>query len=196
MGVLTDSANVTDSPDLGPPPVAHFDEGDPIKFDPKPEKPSTKTKSESREQSRALPANLETRKKRRESSHHRDTGDKRLNIQDSEETASRDPGAVKGQPLKTGAKRKLDVRDEEEQMGRSDDQEMFHFRSKPADSRTSESAVAKSTIIRASKHSKEREAAIASTQARKDKATEAPTLTSISNRKALGPSKCHQLSSY
>ena len=191
MGVLTDSANVTDSPDLGPPPVAHFDEGDPIKFDPKPERPSTKTTAASREQSRPLPANLETRKKRRESSHHRDTGDKRLNIQDSEETAPRDPGAVKGQPLKTSAKRKLDVRDEEEQMDRSDDQEMFHFRSKTADSRTSESAAAKPTIIRASKHSKERvnQAAIASTQARKDKATEAPTTTSITNRKALGPSK-------
>ena len=191
IGVLTDSANVTDSPDLGPPPVAHFDEGDPIKFDPKPERPSTKTTAASREQSRPLPANLETRKKRRESSHHRDTGDKRLNIQDSEETAPRDPGAVKGQPLKTSAKRKLDVRDEEEQMDRSDDQEMFHFRSKTADSRTSESAAAKPTIIRASKHSKERvnQAAIASTQARKDKATEAPTTTSIANRKALGPSK-------
>ena len=190
MGVLTDSANVTDSPDLGPPPVAHFDEGDPIKFDPKPERPSTKTTAASREQSRPLPANLETRKKRRESSHQRDTGDKRLNIQDSEETAPRDSGAVKGQPLKTSAKRKLDMRDEEE-TGRSDDQEMFHFRSKTADSRTSESAAAKPTIIRASKHSKERvnQAAIASTQARKDKATEAPTTTSISNRKALGPSK-------
>ena len=191
MGVLTDSANVTDSPDLGPPPVAHFDEGDPIKFDPKPERTSTKTTPGSREQSRALPANLETRKKRRESSHHRETGDKRLNVQDSEETAPSDPGAVKGQPLKTSAKRKLDVRDEEEQTGRSDDQEMFHFRSKTADLRTSESAAAKSTITRTSKHSKERlnQAAPASTQARKDKATEASTTTSITNRKALGPSK-------
>ena len=171
--------------------MAHFDEGDPIKFDLKPERPSTKTTSGLREQSRPLPANLETRKKRRESSHHRDTGDKRLNMQDSEETAPRDPGAVKGQPLKTSAKRKLDVRDEEEQMGRSDDQEMFHFRSKTADLRTSESAAAKPTITRTSKHSKERvnQAAIASTQARKDKATEAPTTTSITNRKALGPSE-------
>lgn len=190
MGVLADSANVTDSPDLGPPPVAHFDEGDPIKFDPKPERTSTKTTSGLREQSRPLPANLETRKKRRESSHHRDTGDKRLNMQDSEETTSRDSGAVKGQPLETSAKRKLDVRDEEEQMSRSD-QEMFHFRSKTADLRTSESTAAKSTTTRTSKHSKERvnQAAVPSTQARKDKATEAPTTTSITNRKALGPSK-------
>ena len=112
-------------------------------------------------------------------------------MQDSEETAPRDPGAVKGQPLKTSAKRKLDVRDEEEQMGRSDDQEMFHFRSKTADLRTSESAAAKPTITRTSKYSKERvnQAAIASTQARKDKATEAPTTTSITSRKALGPSE-------
>ena len=112
-------------------------------------------------------------------------------MQDSEETLPRDPGAVKGQPLNTSAKRKLDVCDEEEQTGRSDDQEMFQFRSKTADLRTSESASAKSTITRTSKHSKERvnQAAIANTQARKDKATEAPTSTSMTNRKALGPSK-------
>ena len=171
--------------------MAHFDEGDPIKFDPKPERPSSKTTSGSREQSRPLPANLETRKKRRESSHHRDTGDKRLDMQASEETAPKDSGAVKGQPLKTGAKRKLNVRDEEEEMGRSDDQEMFHFRSKTADLRTSESIAAKSTIIRTSKQTKERahQAAVVSAQARKDKATEVPTTTTINNRKALGPSK-------
>ena len=171
--------------------MAHFDAGDPIKFDPKPERPSSKSTSGSREQSRPLPANLETRKKRRESSHHRDTGDKKLNMQDSEETAPRDPGAVKGQPLKTGAKRKLNVRDEEEQMGRSDDQEMFHFKSKTADLQTSESAATKATINRNSKQTKERlnQAAVVSAQARKDKATEAPTTTITTNRKALGPSK-------
>ena len=191
IGVLADSANVTDSPDLGPPPVAHFDEGDPIKFDPKPERPSGKTASGSREQSRPLPANLETRKKRRESSHHRDTGDKKFNMQASEETAPRDSGAVKGQPLKTGAKRKLNVRDEEEEMGRSDDQEMFHFKSKTADLLAGKSATAQSTMTRTSKETKERgnQATVVSVQARKDKATEVPTTTTITNRKALGPSK-------
>ncbi len=173
--------------------MAHFDEGDPIKFDPKSERSSSKTTSGSREHSRPLPANLETRKKRRESSHHRDTGDKKFNMQDSEETAPRDPGAVKGQPLKTGAKRKLNVRDEEEQMGRSDDQEMFHFKSKTADLRTSVSTAAKSTVTRTSKQTKERvnQAAVVSAQTRKDKATEAPTTTTTTmiNRKPLGPSK-------
>ena len=191
IGVLTDPANVTDSPDLGPPPVAHFDEGDPIKFDPKPERSSSKTTSGSQEQSRPLPANLETRKKRRESSHHRDTGDKKLNMQASEETAPRDSGAVKGQPLKTGAKRKLNVRDEEEEVARSDGQEMFQFKSKNADLGTSESAAAKSTMNRISKQTKEKanQAAAVSAQVRKDKATEVPTTTTITNRKALGPSK-------
>lgn len=171
--------------------MAHFDEGDPIKFDPKPERPSSKTTSGSREQSRPLPANLETRKKRRESSHHRDTGDKKFNMQDSEETVPRDSGTVKGQPLKSGAKRKLNVRDEEEQMGRSDDQEMFHFKSKTADLRTSESAASKSTMTRTNKQTKERlnQATVVSAQARKDRATEVPTTTTITNRKALGPSK-------
>ena len=171
--------------------MAHFDEGDPIKFDPKPERPSSKTTSGSREQSRPLPANLETRRKRRESSHHRETGDKKLDTQVSEETAPMDSGAAKCQPLKTGAKRKLNVRDEEEEMGRIDDQEMFHFKSKTADLRTSESAGAKSTIIRTSKQTKERanQAAVVSVQARKNKTAEDPTATTTTNRKALGPSK-------
>ena len=112
-------------------------------------------------------------------------------MQASEETASKDSGSVKGQPLKTGAKRKLNVRDEEEEVVRSDDQEMFHFKSKTTDSRTSESIAAKSTIIRTSRQTKERahQAAVVSAQARKDKATEVPTTTTITNRKALGPSK-------
>ena len=171
--------------------MAHFDEGDPIKFDHKPERPSSKTTSVLREQSRPLPANLETRRKRRESSHHRETGDKKLDTQASDETAQMDSGAVKGQPLKTGAKRKLNVRDEGEEMGRSNDQEMFHFKSKTADLRTSESAGAKSTIIRTSKQTKERtnQAAVVSVQARQNKAAEDPTATTTTNRKALGPSK-------
>ena len=112
-------------------------------------------------------------------------------MQDSEETVPRDSGTVKGQPLKSGAKRKLNVCDEEEQMGRSDDQEMFHFKSKTADLRTSESAASKSTMTRTNKQTKERvnQAAVVSAQARKDRATEVPTTTTITNRKALGPSK-------
>ena len=164
--------------------MAHFDEGDPIKFDPKPERPSSKTTSGAREQSRPLPANLETRKKRRESSHHRDTGDKKSDTQASEATAPIDSGAAKGQPLKTGAKRKLNVRDEEEEMGRSNDQEMFQFKSKTADLRMSESASTKSTTIRTSKQPKERtnQAAIVSAQARKVKTAEVSTSSRRPNR--------------
>ena len=112
-------------------------------------------------------------------------------MQGSEETAPRDSGAIKSQPLKTGAKRKLNVRDEEEEMVRPDDQEMFHFKSKTADLRTSESAAAKPSMIRTSKQTKERtsQAAVVSAQARKDKATEVPVTTTMTNRKALGPSK-------
>ena len=40
LDIFADSANITDSPDHRPPPVAHFDEEDPIQFDPTP-KPSS-----------------------------------------------------------------------------------------------------------------------------------------------------------
>ena len=189
---------MTDSPDLGPPPVAHFDEGDPIKFDPKPERSISRTSSESTEGSQpTLPANLETRKKRRESSHHRDIGEQKSTAKSSQEATSRDPDVATGQPLKSGAKRKLNVRDEEDQPVRSDDQEKetFQFNRKIADSRMNESTAAKPNISRTSKPARDKVSQVATggSQVRKDRAAETPAIATTNNRKALGPSKSNPI---
>ena len=194
LEVFTDTANVTDSPDLGPPPIAHFDEGDPIKYDPKTEKDASRGPSEPIEDSHVkLPANLETRKRRRESSHHREIEDQKTSAKANQEATSKDLGTNVGQPLKSGAKRKLNMRDEEDQAVRSDDQEkdMFQFNRKTGDARGSDTTTAKPIIGRTSKHAKDQvnQSTAGSVQTRKDKVTEVPAVTTATNRKALIPSK-------
>lgn len=67
--ILNLSGNMTDSPELGPPPVAHFDEEGPIAFGSKdPEKP----KSLESDTSEMVSSNLEVRRRRRESFHKED----------------------------------------------------------------------------------------------------------------------------
>ena len=112
---ILDTANATDSPELGPPPVASFDEGDPIKYD------RSALPAEGQEgllecENLPLPgvANLETRKKRRESSQHTEVGQSRLGSQFQPRRAIiPDAPTTKTQPLKAGAKRKVNVREDE-----------------------------------------------------------------------------------
>lgn len=103
--------NSAESPDLGPPPVAHFEEGDPIKYD-------TITKVQESDNVTSFPvetsfSNLETRKKRRESSYTRE--ENRPNDLDPSNVSVNQPilNSILGQPLKSGAKRKFSARDEE-----------------------------------------------------------------------------------
>ncbi|RII04757.1 hypothetical protein CUC08_Gglean011006 [Alternaria sp. MG1] len=95
------------SPDIGPPPVARFEDEDPIGFDPSPAVEEQREEAGD-EGEPALSVNLETRKKRRESG-------PKLNIrrvslfespEEAEETATK--------PLRTGAKRKFSVQEDEE----------------------------------------------------------------------------------
>ena len=112
LGILSPPDNSADSPDLGPPPVAHFEEGERIKYD-------TITQVQESEAVTAFPvdtsfSNLETRKKRRESSytreaHHLDSPNLN-NISISQPSLN----GILGQSLKSGAKRKLSIRDVEE----------------------------------------------------------------------------------
>lgn len=67
--ILNLSGNMTDSPELGPPPIAHFDEEGPIAFESKdPEKP----KGSESDTSETVSSNLEVRRRRRESFHKED----------------------------------------------------------------------------------------------------------------------------
>jgi hypothetical protein len=101
------AADNTDSPDIGPPPVSQFINEDPVKID-LPTKSDT-NKEENSEIDPARSINLEQRRKRRDSA-----------APPEQKRASRfEPGPVQSgrevaQSLKTGAKRKLSTREDED----------------------------------------------------------------------------------
>ena len=97
--------DLSESPDLGPPPVAHFDVPDPIKFDPQPVEEEKHFTMEADSEPVMNMINLETRRKRRTSAF-------------LENVSSVQPEPAPSQPAegdataKVGAKRKLDIRDD------------------------------------------------------------------------------------
>lgn len=93
---LSDQSN--ESPDLGPPPVAHFDCEDPIKFHAAPESAESPNNDNDHIPA-SLSVNLETRRKRKDS--HQRTA---VACDSEEKTA----------PSRPQSKRKLSMRDEEE----------------------------------------------------------------------------------
>ena len=94
------NTNESESPDLGPPPIAHFDVADPIDFKPH-KQPKNESPEAGDEDVVQLPSNLETRRKRRTSSLLRDMT--------AEEAMSESEDKDKPSLFKSGAKRKLDV---------------------------------------------------------------------------------------
>lgn len=193
LELFSDPANAVDSPDLGPPPVAHFEEGDPIKFDAgkRVEEP---TPDIGEEIPQALSANLETRRKRRESSHSGDLG----RAQKTEPSAAQrgndlltTSSAGSSQPLKSGAKRKLSVREDEEHTDALNpvEKEVFRFHrrntpsSAPENPRTSASKLADLVSNKVTQDL----AAARGTSRSTTRETACVTVTST--RPALGPSK-------
>ena len=119
QNTLLDLGNVPESPELGPPPVAHFDQGDPIKTD-LAEKIGSTHDNNDREDidvPRDLGfANLETRRRRRASSlmkEMKDTDDD--NHPEAPETLNNGSDTL-DQTLRAGAKRKLSVRDDDKDL--------------------------------------------------------------------------------
>ncbi|KAL8877242.1 MAG: hypothetical protein Q9198_004705 [Flavoplaca austrocitrina] len=115
-GLVRASGDTADSPDLGPPPVAHFDAGDPIKFDATHHTIQMPGKTDKEgELNPMVFANLETRRKRRESSsrgqstRHEPTA---MHLDHAEISTDQ---IKPGYSLKTGAKRKFTAREEEEE---------------------------------------------------------------------------------
>lgn len=106
--MVADAAvDTTDSPEIGPPPVSQFVDEDPVKID-LPTRPKKNEHEDLSELDPALSVNLEQRRKRRDSS----------SSLDSKRASKVQPAPVTKEsagPLKTGAKRKLSVRDDEEQ---------------------------------------------------------------------------------
>ncbi|KAJ9642566.1 hypothetical protein H2199_004947 [Coniosporium tulheliwenetii] len=109
-------AQVSESPELGPPPVAHFEEeGDPIKSD----AGAVVCEGEEEEVPNELSVNLETRRRRKDGVVGREKmGVRKVAVFQSPPTDDSGDGAksegVMGQTLRTGAKRKLSAREEDE----------------------------------------------------------------------------------
>lgn len=103
----------SDSPDLGPPPVAHFQDEDPIKFDPQlvtsPTEETNNGLGETNTPPATLSANLETRRKRRDSKQDF----RRMSVFQSPPEKVEEPAADQSLPIRTSAKRKLSARNEE-----------------------------------------------------------------------------------
>ncbi|GME65378.1 Shugoshin [Neofusicoccum parvum] len=135
--VLTDAAE--ESPDLGPPPVAHFTDEDPIKFDPKPAIEDENDDMEvDQKDEEPLPAtlsvNLETRKKRRDSS-KLDLRKMSVFQSPGEDDTARASESEDSQPSKMGKKRKLSATAEDTngEAGEKDYRDDFRFSRRSGD---------------------------------------------------------------
>jgi Shugoshin N-terminal coiled-coil region/Shugoshin C terminus len=109
--LLDDDAATPESPELGPPPIAHFDVAEPIHFAPPtlPAGGTTQTANsyqDHEEDIKSLPDNLERRRKRRASALLEDMS----KLDDTRTEVSK--AADQSRSLKSGAKRKLDVRED------------------------------------------------------------------------------------
>ena len=111
---IADNTNAINSPELGPLPIATLDEGDPAKYD------RMVTSLEAQEglynagpMQFPCTANLETRKKRRESLHRPESGRSNTSghLQFERARVEDVTGSV-SQPLKASAKRKLSIRED------------------------------------------------------------------------------------
>lgn len=108
----------TESPDLGPPPVAHFDVQEPIKFD-----ASRQSEQASADDVSHPPSALERRRRRRTSALLQD-----MSKEDDPAVETQQPEITTPQLLKAGAKRKLDASELEEPVRRqSSESEEFVF---------------------------------------------------------------------
>jgi hypothetical protein len=112
------------SPDIGPPPVSRFDDEDPIGFNPSPAA-ELQQEETGEDGEPALSVNLETRKKRRESG-------PKLNIRRvSVFESSEEPVEEAAKPLRTGAKRKFTVQEDEDSKQSKEDAFRFSRRTAP-----------------------------------------------------------------
>lgn len=106
QGILDDPDS--QSPDLGPPPIARFDNEEPIAFNLNPP-PEESLDDAVGDPDPAMSINLETRKKRRESGPKLSI--RRVSVFQSPPDGSEE---TSGRGVRAGAKRKLSVREDEE----------------------------------------------------------------------------------
>ena len=188
LGILGDPANTPESPDLGPPPIAHFEDGDPVKNDADYPKTSREETAENVIPN-ILPANLETRKKRREGTKHSET--RRLDPDTTNPLHSSDNTIYEPhQPLKSGAKRKLSARDDDERAGGLNIEHGFSFTRRHGISADSNITIAKDDPLHSNELINRKVSEnLAPGREKVEKAEYAPITTNPSVRKVLGPSK-------
>ncbi|KAL8869930.1 MAG: hypothetical protein Q9174_003901 [Haloplaca sp. 1 TL-2023] len=105
----------TDSPELGPPPIAHFEAGDPIKYDSNGDETQKKLRPDNPGVLNAsLLVNLEPRRKRRESSQVANHTVKEPAALGTGHQGDEVARAEQERPLKSGAKRKFNAREEDD----------------------------------------------------------------------------------
>lgn len=191
IAIFADQANLTDSPDLGPPPVAHFEEGDPIKFDSRQNQPKVGPDGALQPPNQALSTNLETRKKRRESFQHKESGLKKNDAVSEDKTPLVDRITASGQPLKSGAKRKLNVGDDEEQTQGGGEKDDYQSGRRSIEQKAPQATNTKSQVAAHDKTTKDKNtnANITVNQTTKEKTKDASIAGISTSRKALGPSK-------
>ena len=116
LKLAPEPADLNDSPDLGPPPIVHFEGDDPIKFRSAKESPRMDNPRDNEiDFPPSIFANLETRKKRRESSNLSQASKQyTLDAESSPPKQITKSDALSKHPLKSGAKRKFHTRDEDE----------------------------------------------------------------------------------
>lgn len=186
--MLPDAANAVDSPELGPPPIAHFEDGDPTKFDPSEDNlhPSKILITEDDIQP-SIFANLETRKRRRETTNLRDTISLGMDSDDVKHPITAEQPSLIRKSLKSGAKRKLDVASDEHRGGGKDfEDDGFEFGKNRADSAVNKSS--RSGPLRGETLESEKRVQEAGAEPTHPTVREASAAISKS-RKALGPSE-------
>ncbi|KAI9778742.1 MAG: hypothetical protein M1835_004852 [Candelina submexicana] len=190
--LLSDPINNNDSPDLGPPPIAHFEEEDPIKFDPG--QRGTESGLGLDGVHEVHMANLETRKKRRDSATIPDF--KRASRFEPRAGQSMEPSTTTAQeaseqPLRVSAKRKLDVRDLEDRSGptRSTAGDDFPFQRNASTSTSSTEKQEQENLTTAVSgvSTKITQDLAAARGVKREKAKSGNHVTAAPGRKALGP---------
>ncbi|KAI9850031.1 MAG: hypothetical protein M1838_006171 [Thelocarpon superellum] len=118
LHLASDPENPADSPDLGPPPVAHFEEEEAAILDVRLPSHQANDLPDDIDR-RNLSSNLETRKKRRESAnlftYRRPTGAEISSVEADHRSRTDAADDDHKQAFRAGAKRKLDVREEADQ---------------------------------------------------------------------------------
>jgi len=123
-------AESTESPDLGPPPIAHFQDEEPIEFDAQSVTLASDAEKDDNDLPASLSVNLETRRKRRDSNSK--LAIRRMSVFHSPPEKNEEDGTASGKaingtlPIRAGAKRKMSAR-EDGPKGESKTTEEFTF---------------------------------------------------------------------